>query len=84
VAHALTAAELAAYLGMTPSAVRQTVRRHRIPSAGKRGRAAVYDPQLVLQATKDRDRRPFQCEDCDYVTWSPDAAKEHLNNQHPA
>jgi hypothetical protein len=57
VVHALTAAELAAYLGMTPSAVRQAVRRRHIPASGKRGRAAVYDPELVLQATGKRDRR---------------------------
>ena len=56
-APALTAAELAAFLGVTSSAIRQVVRRHGIPAVGKAGRAKLYDPARVLAVTHPHDRR---------------------------
>jgi hypothetical protein len=53
----LTAAELAAFLGITESGVRQAVRRHRVPSRGKRGKAKLYNPADVLRHTGAHDRR---------------------------
>lgn len=51
-----TVVELAAYLGVTPSAVRQTVRRHGIQSRGQRWKAKLYDPHDVLRHTGHSDR----------------------------
>jgi len=53
----LTAAEIAAILGITDSGVRQIVRRHGIRSRGKRGRAKVYDPSEVIRHAGGHDRR---------------------------
>jgi hypothetical protein len=55
--HAVTVAELAAYLGVTPSAVRHVIARHHIPAAGKRGRAKTYNPLRILAVTGRHDRR---------------------------
>jgi hypothetical protein len=52
----VTVAELAAYLGVTPSAVRQVVRRHGIQARGQRWKAKLYDPHDVLRHTGRRDR----------------------------
>lgn len=52
----LTAAELAAYLGVTASAIRHLVRRHAIPSTGQRWKAKLYDPADVLRHTGHHDR----------------------------
>lgn len=38
----VTAAEAAAFLGITPGAVRQIVSRNQIPAAGTEGRAKLY------------------------------------------
>lgn len=52
----LSAVELAAYLGVTPDAVRAAVRRHHIPPAGRRGNQKLYDPKRVLQVMGRHDR----------------------------
>jgi DNA-binding transcriptional MerR regulator len=52
----VTVAELAAYLGITPSAVRHIVRRHRIQPRGQRWKAKLYDPHDVLRHTGRHDR----------------------------
>lgn len=56
----LTVTEIAAFLGVTPSAVRQIVRRNGIASTGKTGRAKLYDPRTVLDACGAHDRRACQ------------------------
>lgn len=53
----LTAAEIAAFLGITASGVRQIVRRNQITSRGKRGKAHVYDIRDVLRHAGVHDRR---------------------------
>lgn len=53
----LTADEIAAFLGVTPSAVRQIVRRNGVAPTGKRGRAHLYDPREVLRHAGAHDRR---------------------------
>ena len=54
----LTAAELAAFLGITASGVRQLVRRHRIVATGKRhGGAKVYVAKQVIRCAGADDRR---------------------------
>jgi hypothetical protein len=52
----VTVAELAAYLGVTPSAVRHVVRRHGIQPVGARWKAKLYDVQEVLRHTGHHDR----------------------------
>lgn len=53
----VTVKELAAFLGMTESGVRQVVRRHRVARAGTgRNRAALYRAGDVLRHTGKRDR----------------------------
>ncbi|WP_020574190.1 helix-turn-helix domain-containing protein [Actinopolymorpha alba] len=53
----LTAAEIAAFLGITPSGVRQIVRRHGIPRRGTGAyKAGLYDLHEVLEYTSPRDR----------------------------
>jgi len=52
----LTAAELAAVLGITAAGVRQIVRRHRIRPVGKDGRAHLYEPRSVLRHATPLDR----------------------------
>ena len=53
----LTAAEIAAFLGITPSGVRQIIRRAQITPTGKRGKAHEYDPREVLRHAGHHDRR---------------------------
>lgn len=53
----LTAAELAAFLGVTAAAVRQIAKRHSIEPVGKDGKANVYDPDEVLRHAGAHDRR---------------------------
>lgn len=53
----LTAAELAAFLGITSSGVRQVIRRKQIAHVGMRGRAKLYDPDEVFRHTGVQDRR---------------------------
>ena len=52
----VTVAELAAYLGITPSGVRQVIRRHGVPARGQRWKAKLYDPHDVLQHSGRHDR----------------------------
>jgi predicted site-specific integrase-resolvase len=52
----LTAAEIAAYLGISASGVRQVIRRRKIKPAGQRWKAYVYDPDDILRHTGNRDR----------------------------
>lgn len=53
----MTVAEIAAFLGMSPSGVRQVVRRHRIRSNGRHGRALTYSPAEVLLHAGAHDRQ---------------------------
>ena len=55
--NALTAAELAAFLGMTASGVRNIVSRKHITPIGKRGKANLYDSREVIRHAGARDRR---------------------------
>lgn len=52
----LTAAEIAAFLGVTPGRVRQIVSKHAIPRRGRRGRAPTYDVREVVRHTGVTDR----------------------------
>ena len=52
----LTAAELAAFLGMTPSGVRNIVSRKHIAPIGKRGNANLYDARQVIRHAGPHDR----------------------------
>lgn len=52
----LTAAEIAAYLGVTSGRVRQVIAEHGIQSAGRRGRAWLYDIDAVVRHTGASDR----------------------------
>lgn len=53
----LTVAELAAFLGLTPSGLRNIISRKQIQPVGKRGKANVYDPAEVLRHAGVHDRR---------------------------
>ncbi len=53
----LTAAEIAVILGVSPSAVRQIVRRHGIHACGKRGKAKLYRLETVIRHAGGHDRR---------------------------
>lgn len=53
----VTTAEAAAYLGVSPGAIRQIVRRNQIPSAGQRGRAKLYWMHHIAQAAGAHDRQ---------------------------
>jgi hypothetical protein len=53
----MTAAELAAFLGMTASGVRNVISRKRIPPIGKRGKANLYDSLEVIRHAGAHDRR---------------------------
>ena len=53
---ALTAAELGAFLGITAAGVRQIVKRKRIESVGKVGKANTYDAREVLRHAGAHDR----------------------------
>lgn len=55
--HLLTAAELAAFLGISASGVRQIVRRHQVTPRAREGRAHLYDPDDVLRHAGTFDRR---------------------------
>lgn len=52
----LSADEIAAFLGVTSSAVRQIVRRHGIQHQGKRGKAKLYDPREIIRHAGAHDR----------------------------
>ena len=54
--NALTAAELAAFLGMTASGVRNVISRKRIAPVGKRGKANLYDSRQVIRHAGAHDR----------------------------
>lgn len=53
----LTVAEIALFLGLTPVAVRQIIRREQIPSVGKRGRAKLYWTHAITNEVGAHDRR---------------------------
>ena len=53
----LTAAELAAFLGLTPSAIRSLIKRHAIEPSGKRGKAHEYDARAFIDTVGGHDRR---------------------------
>ena len=53
----LTAAEIAAFLGMTPAGVRSLIRNHKIAPVGKRGRANLYDARAAVDTLGPHDRR---------------------------
>lgn len=53
----LTAAELAAFLGITAAGVRQIVKRKSIEPVGKDGKAHLYDVDEVLRHAGTHDRR---------------------------
>lgn len=52
----LTVAELAVYLGVTPSGVRQIIRRNGIKPVSRRWKAHLYRPADVLQHADTFDR----------------------------
>lgn len=52
----LTAAEIAAYLGVTPGYVRKVVATKGIQAAGKRGQAHLFDIDDILRHTGVHDR----------------------------
>lgn len=53
----LTVKELAAFLGMTESGVRNVISRHRVKRKGTGGhKAALYEPDDVLRHTGTQDR----------------------------
>lgn len=66
----MLAVELAAFLGMTPAAVRQVIHRHQIEPAGRDGHAFLYDPKVILthagahDRLTTRKRRPEGCPAC--------------------
>lgn len=53
----LTAAEIAAFLGLTAAGVRKVIERHEVKAKGKRGKAHLYDPADVLRHAGAHDRR---------------------------
>ena len=53
----LTAAELAAFLGLTAAGVRSLLRNHGIEPTGKRGKANEYDARAVIDTLGAHDRR---------------------------
>ena len=53
----LTVAEIAAFLGMSESGLRNVIQRRGIMAIGKRGRANLYDPREVIRHTGTRDRQ---------------------------
>jgi chromosome segregation and condensation protein ScpB len=53
----LTAAEIAAFLGVTATAVRSIVHRKQVRPVGKTGRANLYDPRDILRHAGTHDRR---------------------------
>jgi hypothetical protein len=53
----LTTAELAAFLGLTTSGLRNVISRKHVPPVGKIGRANLYNPRVVIDAAGPRDRR---------------------------
>lgn len=48
-AGAATVVDIAAYLGVTPSRVRQIVAQHNITPTGHRWKAKLYDPREVIR-----------------------------------
>lgn len=52
----LTAVELAAFLYVTPSAVRHMARQHHIQPVGKVGRAHLYDARAFVDTVGGHDR----------------------------
>lgn len=57
-ARAATVVDIAAYLGVTPSRVRQIVARHGIEPTGRRWKAKLYDPREVFRHAGAHDRTP--------------------------
>jgi hypothetical protein len=53
----LTAAELAAFLGLTTAGVRSLIRNHGIQPIGKSGKANLYDARTVVDTLGGHDRR---------------------------
>jgi hypothetical protein len=53
----LTAAELAAFLGVTATSVRSLIHRHGIKPVGKAGRAHLYDARAFVDTVGGHDRR---------------------------
>ena len=53
----LTAAELAAFLGITPAGIRSLIRNHGIRPVGKAGKANLYDVATALDTLGAHDRR---------------------------
>lgn len=52
----MTVKEIAAYLGVTEQAVRNVVMRKGVRRKGSRWKAALYDPNDILQHTGHDDR----------------------------
>lgn len=52
----ITAAEAAAFLGVTSSAVRHIVRRHGIEAVGRQGRAKLYWMHEIVRHAGAHDR----------------------------
>lgn len=59
-----TVAEIAAYLGVSASAIRHVVRRHGIEPVGHNWKAKLYVPAEVLRHTGHRDRLRSQARSC--------------------
>ena len=53
----LTAAEIAAFLGLTAAGVRKMVEREGIRPVGKEGRAHLYDARPFIDKVGGHDRR---------------------------
>lgn len=52
-AGAATVVDIAAYLGVTPSRVRQIVNEHGIKPTGQRWKAKLYDPRDVIRHARN-------------------------------
>lgn len=53
----LTAAELAAFLGIAAATVRSLIHRHEIEPVGKEGRALLYHARSFVDTVGGHDRR---------------------------
>jgi hypothetical protein len=54
---AVTTIELAAFLGVTQTAIRVMAHRHKINPVGKQGRSNLYHPKTFIAAVGSHDRR---------------------------